>query len=172
MATRTADAHRHVHGESVQRLFHEKTRPPRSVPQQFREKLAQHTPTNTTPGTKLSPHTPTNTTPGTKLAPHTPTNTTPGTKLSPHTPTRHKTLPALQKTPDLGTFPRAGRIYSRMWVEQAEQGEYIHACGSNRPSRANVFTHVDRTGRAGRMYSRMRIKQAKRKNFAYELSHL
>ena len=38
--------------------------------------------------------------------------------------------------------------------------------------RANIFTHVDRTGRAGRMYSRMRIKQAKRKNFAYELSRL
>ena len=107
MATRTADAHRHVHGESVQRLFHEKTRPPRSVPQQFREKLAQHTPTNTTPGTKL--------------APHTPTNTTPGTKLSPHTPTRHKTLPALQKTPDLGTFPRAGRMYSRMRIKQAKR---------------------------------------------------
>ena len=38
--------------------------------------------------------------------------------------------------------------------------------------RANIFTHVDRTGRAGRIYSRMRIKQAKRKNFAYELSRL
>ena len=34
---------------------------------------------------------------------------------------RYKTLPALQKTPDLGTFPRAARMYSRMWIEQAEQ---------------------------------------------------
>ena len=46
-------------------------------------------------------------------------------KNSPSTPhqhhTRYKTLPALQKTPDLGTFPRAARMYSRMWIEQAEQ---------------------------------------------------
>ena len=98
MATRTADAHRHVHGESVQRLFHENTRPPRSVPQQFRE----------------------------KLAPHTPTNTTPGTKLSPYTPTRYKTLPALQKTPDLGTFPRAGGIYSRMRIKQAKRKNFAY----------------------------------------------
>ena len=98
MATRTADAHRDVHGESMQRLF--------------REKLAQHTPVSSISGTKLSQHTP--------------TNTTPGTKLSPYTPTRYKTLPALQKTPDLGTFPRAGGIYSRMRIKQAKRKNFAY----------------------------------------------
>ena len=125
MATRTADAHRHVHGESVQRLFHEKTRPPRSVPQQFREKLAQHTPTSTTPDTKLAQPTPVSSISGTKLAQHTPTNTTPGTKLARYS----------RKHP--------------IWALFRVQGEYIHACGSNRPSRAILFTVADRTVRAG-----------------------
>ena len=120
MATRTADAHRDVHGESMQRLFHENTRPPRSVPQQFREKLAS-TPPPTPHPVQNSPRTPPSAASPVQNSRRTPP---PGTKLSQHS----------RKHP--------------IWALFRVQGEYIHACGSNRPSRANVFTHADQTSQA------------------------
>ena len=38
--------------------------------------------------------------------------------------TRYKTRPTHHKTPNLGTFSRAGRIYSRMRIEQAEHEDF------------------------------------------------
>ena len=55
--------------------------------------------------------------------------------------TRYKTRPTHRKTPNLGTFSRAGRIYSRIGIKQAEQGEFIHACGSNMPSMRISLAH-------------------------------
>ena len=55
---------------------------------------------------------------------------------------RYKTRPAHRKTPNLGTFSRAGRINSRLRIKQAEQGEFIHACGSNKPSRGLSLAHA------------------------------
>lgn len=56
--------------------------------------------------------------------------------------TRYKTRPTHRKTPNLGTFSRAGRIYSRIGIKQAEQGEFIHACGSNKPSMRISIAHA------------------------------
>lgn len=60
---------------------------------------------------KFAQHTPISSISGTKLAQHTPTNTTPDTKLAQHA----------AKSP--------------IWALFRVQGEFIHACGSNSPSR-------------------------------------
>ena len=65
------------------------------------KKLAQHTHTNTTPGRKLSQRTPVSSISGTKLA-------------------------RTRKTPDLGTFPCAGQMHSRMRIEQAKRKNYSY----------------------------------------------
>ena len=57
-------------------------------------------------------------TPGTKLAQHTPTNTTPGTKLTQHT------------------------VKRPIWALFRVQGEFIHACGSNKPSMRISLAHA------------------------------
>ena len=66
---------------------------------------------------KTRPARPTNTTPGTKLAQQTPTNTAPGTKLALHA------------------------VKRPIWALFRVQGEFIHACVSNNPSRGLSLAH-------------------------------
>ena len=75
------------------------------------KKFAHCGPSRSSSAKKLARHTPTNATPGRKLSRHTPTNATPGRKLSRYS----------KKHP--------------IWALFRVQGECIHACGSNRPSR-------------------------------------
>ena len=75
------------------------------------KKSAHCGPSRSSSAKKLARHTPTNATPARKLSQHTPTSTTPDTKLARYS----------RKHP--------------IWALFRVQGECIHACGSNRPSR-------------------------------------
>lgn len=86
--------------------------------------LAHHGPSRSS-SAKNSPRTPPSTASPVQNSPRTPPPTPhPVQKLSPHS----------RKHP--------------IWALFRVQGEYIHACGSNRPSRANIFTHADQTSQA------------------------
>ena len=111
MATRTLDAHTHVHHEGLQRFFRKKVRPLRPVPQQFREKTRP-----------AHPH-----------QHHTRYKTRPAHPFSPHA--RDKTRPARPKWPNMARFARAWRTFYRCRHEQATQGELFHARTHTRPSR-------------------------------------
>ena len=76
---------------------------------------------------------PQKTRPAHPLSPHVRDKTRPAHPRQQHL--RYKTLPARPKWPNLARFAHAWRTFYRCRHQQATQGEFIHACGSNRPSR-------------------------------------
>ena len=76
---------------------------------------------------------PQKTRPAHPLSPHVRYKTHPAHPRQQHL--RYKTLPARPKWPNLARFAHAWRTFYRCRHQQATQGEFIHACGSNRPSR-------------------------------------
>ena len=88
-------------------------------------KLAQHTPTNTTPDTKLAQQPLSHRMCGTKLAQQLLSHRMCGTKLALHTPSHRM----------CGTKLAQHAAKSPIWALFRVQGEFIHACGSNSPSR-------------------------------------
>ena len=89
------------------------------------KKSAQHTPISSISGTKLAQHTPTNTTPDTKLAQQPLSHRMCGTKLAQQ----------LLSHRMCGTKLAQHAAKSPIWALFRVQGEFIHACGSNSPSR-------------------------------------
>ena len=90
-------------------------------------------PQKTRPAHPLSPHVRYKTRPAHPRQQHLRYKTLPAHPRQQHL--RYKTLPARPKWPNLARFAHAWRTFYRCRHQQATQGEFIHACGSNRPSR-------------------------------------